>query len=1203
MKADPSILSRIFAWKYWPYYLALLLIVLLVVVLVLLIRRRRRKQAAQAAGEEPKALPRLNLKRSWRAFLRGMPREFRQSIVLYQPYVVFGAAGSGKSELIDRCLDWQGQVAQFHPSYTDDPLLQVYHGKDAVVQELSVVLQGDVSQRARAALIKLWKTLRRGKEPRAVVVLDATGLTGDPADVLVKHAQLIRGKLNILSQVLRRPVKTVLVLTHMDQIPGYLGFADFLGENKAPLSVSFESADALEELEQCLEPFERQLPLALTTRPASEYLQILAFLRDAPKLLGRLGVFVKALRSADPSTPSPQVERLCLTSNKDVPGQAANPLAAAISEHDVSRFRPLRKHRVAAATIAVCGTAYLAGAYLLESTTVAEATRLSDALTESASVVYPSSARERFFGYLDQHRGGLRWLLPSFHASDATFYKQKVRARYVRNLRERVILPRLKEPVATKEMQKKVLFGLALLYASEDNALGRLVLGDLSQWEDTLELPEELIRDYLRYARASTSIDLPLDLRRFDRTFNLPDGADYTSSELFFQELTKATKTPSITREHAQRLRTRAEALLGDVANFDRNRLLAEILDLLQREGGPEIGVAWRKRIGRLPQIDTGSMQKLLLVLRSTEIAPIELKNVHLGRLLTLVRQIASLQDKQGVDLRFTVAGQRYRFTSTEWHDLIRRSRVTLLLQEFTTTKAAEVLDVFFPSRAEYRGLTMGAGAGGGESFFAGESKVNGLYSKKAFEEHVKPAVQAIPELLKTLQGISIPTEERDDFANFVVQELEDYAERYVEEYSHYYRAFRYRIPSTAALDYVLGQVQSPGSPLKKFLSDIEKNTSLEIDEGDKQLEPMLQVQTAFAFVRSLVVKPKGGVSGLESFAALMGKLQGALAAKGAETPADENDSLAGLKSKLSPLGRQALSIYRDADDSFYKQAETWLVTLGIRPQWQEPFLGPIKEAYRLGLREVNQVVAGIWDQLSQEFLQPLRTSFPFDPQSESDITVTQLTEALHPKKGFWTSFKSYLAPLCQQRLGRWKRRTSRFESVKLPASALTQVNELARLRDVLLDAKGNPRPLVFTVKPVPLPPQKAGDYVAVLAFLQAGEATVYAFNQQPSWQEIALKWWKGESAAVGAAFAREGQSRKTYRNLTVSESMWSFYRLLQLAGVPKQKKLWAWNVRGPGDGKSTVTIQFYTKSDPWSIFQTSFEAAKPAAEEQDAGL
>jgi type VI protein secretion system component VasK len=1189
--------------KYWPYYLAILIAILLVVVLVLVIRRRRKKRAEAGGGEpEPTALPRLNLRRVWTTFLRAMPREARHSIVLYQPFILFGAAASGKSELVDRCLDWQGQAAQFHPSHTEDPLVQIYHGKDAVVQELSVVLQGDVSQRARVALIKLWKDLRRGKEPRAVVVLDATSLTADPAEVLVKHAQLIRGKLNILSYVLRRPVKTIIALTHMDQIAGYLPFADFLGENKVPLSVSLDSAEALARLEQCLEPFSEQLPLALTTRPAAEYLQILSFLREAPKLLGPLGVFVKALQSPDPSTRPPQIERLCLTSNKDVPGQGANPLAAAITEEDVSRFRPLRKHRFAAAAIAVCGVAYLSAAYVSESGTIAEAGRLADSLSESTTVVYPTSARQRFFGYLAEHRGGARsWLLPSFHSGHPTFYKKKVHARWVQNLRTRIIMPRLKEPAATREMQKRVLFGLALLYGTEESQLGRLVLAELPQWVDTLEFPEELIRDYLRYAGPPTDIDLPLDLRRFDRTFNLPDGADYATSELFFQELSKATRATSITREHAQRLRTRAEALLVDVENIDRNRLLAEILELLQREGGPEIGVAWRQRIGRLPKIDSSSMQKLLHVLRSNEITPVELKNVHLPRLITLARQMASLEDKLAVDLRFTIAGQRYRFKSAEWHELIKRSRITLLLQEFTTTKAAEVLDVFFPSRVEYRGLTLAAG-GGGESFFAGNAKVNGVFTKKAFEEQIKPALAAMPELLKILQGIAIPSEEREELANFVAQELEEYAERYVDEYTHYYRAFRYRAPTSSALEYMLTQLQSPASPLRKLLSDIEKNTSLEVEELGKHFEPVLQVQSTFGFLRGLVVKPKGGASGLDAFGAIMGKLQSAVVAKGADAPAEESDETAGLKSRLSPLGRVAFSIYRDDADSFYRQVETWLITAGVRSQWQEPFVGPVKEAYRLGLREINQVVGSEWDKLAEEYLQPLRTSFPFDTQSESDVTVAQLTEALHPKKGFWTTFKSTIAPVCQQRLGRWTRRTSRFEPVKLPASMLAQVNELGRLRQVLLDGKGNPRPLTVTVKPVTLPPHKTEDYVAVLAFLQAGESTVYAFNQQPSWQEVLLRWWKTESAAVGVAFAREGESKKTYRNLTVSESMWSFHRLLQLASVPKQKKtFWSWNVRGPGEGKSTVTIQFYTKRDPWSIFQTSFEAAK-GGEEQDGG-
>src|SRR5690242_19107095 len=68
---------------------------------------------------------RNRLRRTWKTFLRNIPGEFRRYILLYQPFVVFGESGSGKSSLIGRYTDWKGQAAQFYPSYNADPALQI----------------------------------------------------------------------------------------------------------------------------------------------------------------------------------------------------------------------------------------------------------------------------------------------------------------------------------------------------------------------------------------------------------------------------------------------------------------------------------------------------------------------------------------------------------------------------------------------------------------------------------------------------------------------------------------------------------------------------------------------------------------------------------------------------------------------------------------------------------------------------------------------------------------------------------------------------------------------------------------------------------------------------------------------------------------------------------------------------------------------
>jgi type VI protein secretion system component VasK len=243
-------------------------------------------------------------------------------------------------------------------------------------------------------------------------------------------------------------------------------------------------------------------------------------------------------------------------------------------------------------------------------------------------------------------------------------------------------------------------------------------------------------------------------------------------------------------------------------------------------------------------------------------------------------------------------------------------------------------------------------------------------------------------------------------------------------------------------------------------------------------------------------------------------------------------------------------------------------------------------------------------------YLQPAFTKFPFDRKAEADLAPSDLDRLLNPKGAFWKTFREYLAPLCQETGHTWLERGSNFASLRLPKDMLSVANDMSKLGVALWDEKGEPKPLIFSMKPAPLPaPMTNSSPVAVMAYLQAGKASVFGFNQQAEWQNFNFEWWKNQAAGVGVEFEDPADFRKTHEEFTIQESPWSFYRLLDKANSPDTNIVrWKiggearsepedsgmenasakgpWQTAAPVRAETMMAIQFSLKSDPWAVFQ-----------------
>jgi hypothetical protein len=1187
-------LKKFLGLEIWPYWVAIIVIAALAVLLVFLIKRRRATKVVPPVEDtKEKPFPPSTLRNIWKDFLAQIPGEFRRSIMMYEHFVVLGESGVGKSSLIDLCTDWQGQARQFYPSYTTDPLLQIYLGSRVVVQEIPPALLNDSSKPTLTALRRLWRPLFRRKEPNAVVVLNSTTLQFDTIESLKKHAQMIRGKINIISRLRKKPVKVCIALTHMDQQQGFLEFSKFLHENNIPLDIRFTSKKDLENLSTCLEKYEDYLSYGLTSLPAKDYLQVISFLRQASDLFSRVSVFARILQSPDPLSPEPEVIRLSLTSEKEGDRIISNPFVSALAPGDLRRIQPLRKHQIAAAALVVCGVAYLLSGYLYERHLLnkTDSEMLGMQVSPPALADYDREMHRLFLDFsMNLKKDPLLAFLPNFFPN---FYQQ-INNRLVRSIRKFYLIPEIQRVSILgqgEEVQERTLYLLSLICATNTNQLGKLILENLreesEEWSRRLGLPKLLIEDYVTNNTDLREVAFDLSKLNLARLQGRGQPPDLLRSLLYFQELNKTYQKPWITKSTLQKLQQEAGLGLELLAKLERYNLYAKFSDLLDSElkvlkPAVDIDFIWTQRKGS--KINREVIRRFLTFFRGLTIDYPPVEQLSLGRLMENTKGMMTLfarEDEGGETLKFDIAGEVFEYDEKKWKELTINSAITLSLRDFIAANERGDGLLFFGVDEGFTDIQMNP-TNEGRFLFLGKGKVDGRFTRDAFEEKVKPALMELPEFLDSLR---IEQSEKDRFRNLVFRETQAFADKYVEEWRNYYWDFDVQAESLEELRYVLTQMQLPSSPFQNFLTVIKENTVLEL--GDNLFFSPLEAKLkTFDFIGRVMEKRKDSVPELENYRAILAQMQRDLETKKSPTPAEAADDSSLFESQLSPLGRFFLTVLRGEENSYLNLAEKWIKNVGISGEYQHLFLEPFRQAYQLGRPEVKEKVNNLWSELYLSDIQPLVSKFPFDQKAEVAISPSDLATVLSPQQGtFWKAFKIFLSPVCRETGGIFTERKCPLGSLGLSKDLLNTLNNISRIGRTLWDEKGLPQPLVLYFKPFPLPALTDKEMVAVLSYLQFGNSSVFGFNQRPAWQKFELEWWKEQPAAVGFEFKTSPDTPSIYKAITVPESNWSFLRLLALGNVV-DKDVLVWKVERPEYPGDYLTVKFASKSDPWAVFK-----------------
>jgi len=1181
-------LSHVLKWEYWPYYLAAVgLLVVLAILLFVALRRRGylapgragiRKHLPAGLTEHQKQIPRSSLRNVWKAFLKQVPHQFRRAIGSYRPFIVLGESGSGKSTLIDNNTDWRGQANRFYPSYAVDPLLQIYVGSGAVVMELPASLLNDTSRYARNALLKLWKPLFKRREASVVVVLNAAALLHELPEDLRRSAQTVRGKINILSAVQNKPARVCIALSHMDQVEGYAQFADFLRKRKIPLHLC-PPANAVDakDIAACLEPYEAYLPQVLTSVSSDDYLRVVSFFKGFPEILSVLWSFAKVLQSSDPLSPIPQIHQLCLNARDGADAPGSNPFAYDLPAEQTARAVPNAPHRLAAAVILALGMLYLGAIYYGERSTLSKADEILHQIEAYPLRQYNEYSHRLFTELSVDMKESLGLALPPRFFDQA---EGLVREHFVQSIRKFFLIPVFMSLGTGEDALERGIYLLGLIYATKNNDLGKLILANADQWQQALDLPAFLVTDYVKNNEGVEGLDLDVSALSKIKPKGIGPMEDALSWLVFLKKVKKVCDEPSISREYLHAIQKEADFFLRIVERTARYKLTNELVALLQRFMLAGSQITWIQK--RDVQLAQESLREFLLKIKEQDIVYPSVDGLGLSQFIENIKVMTRPMTGEDKQYRITMEGETFELSSASWSKLIMRSRITLFLREFVARNKRTDGMLFFAASGGigFPDLVMNT-SNDGLLFFVGKGSVDGKLTRSAFEQQVKPVLNEMPDIM---HGLPVVDEEKTRFSNFILKQAEAYADRYVSAYRSYYSQFRLSADSLGGLRYLLKQIQLPTSPFQDFLTSIKDNTVLDMGESPF-LRQFAKKLGTFEFIRRLMAEKDGAFPELDKYKAIVQQMDEEIESNNTFSVQNKADDANELKRILSPIGRISLAIQRGESDSYTSLVRLWLKSVGMDAEWQQVFLDPVTIAFFLGRSDVETSVDKIWSDLSNSYLQPLYSKFPFSAKAEHEISPPEIEKTLHPQGAFWKTFKDYIGPICQEVSGVWTERISAQGAFRIPDGMLDSVNELSVLASSLWSDKGVQQPIVLRIRPSGLPPRTEYAPIAILSYLRCDKASVFAFNQQPTWQKLEIEWWKAQTSAVGVELQTSHDSGKSYREVSIPESFWSFYHLLQRSESP-EKNIFAWRIVGPPPQQQQIRIDFTMKSDPWAVFR-----------------
>lgn len=1095
---------------------------------------------------------------TWKKFIRQIPTESRSILKSYPHFILMGNAKSGKTELIQGLIEQCQDLYPFETILTENPEMQFYLGPRQVIQEMSFSTLENRSIKARRQIIRLWKKLFATQNPAIIITYDCS--SGAPSDLreINKLAGWIAGKITLLSEIGKKPLKIRIALTHLDQIPGYLEFSRFLKQQNISFSVPLTSNFESNFLEQEFKKFsEEHLSLVLTSVSQEDYLKILQFFKEMPELFPAVEEFLRALMTRISFKEAIQIDRLALTSNQE--SSSAFPLFQWEKKSSIPLFfrYPLLGHQIAAAFLFILSLTFVLNTYnqaRTELQLVQKGIEVLDLL--QISTFQKKTVAELYKTHSTKNASKL------FSKLQTPFFKQKVKLeknQLAEQIRKYLIEPEYRKTILEKDQkgELKYLYYLGLLRASNQNKLGKFIKKYSPVCANELNFDEKLIKLYVNYCSKPVATSI-LNESRSSPYLPLTSLEPWSSFLNRFEEI---ARQPILVEQAYEKIIKDSEKLLLSVRKLREDPLVVGIAKKLVEDGMTDnqnvLTIHW---IGEHIE----KLENFLTFLQGTNIPYTPLQGMNPTHFFVVMKELASMAEVQSQVYTFSLNHHEYSFDSNIWTQLVGTHNIEKALQEYTALNTDFDGAIFFSHTPKPPTQTL-IYSPGVISFYNTHINVPERFSRLEYERQVRAAVE---KLTSYIENLKINPEEKKRFTNFLIKESMHYIKKYQEKYLAIFDAYQVQISSPSDLPKLFAELTKPNAVFYEFLKSIQHHTST-LSEPLMTLTHLKEVNP-FNFLE-YTLTAKDGKSPIEDYQRLMGEILKELQE---DTPSEEV-SFASLQ--LSRIEKMSINIFHNNLFSTLRKVEDCVAQMQVPERFKAPFLQPVRLLYQIGLRELKETIEHHWKSYTYPQLATLFDKFPFNPEAANVATVGEINLLLNPKSEFYTNLEKMMSIVCCQKEGRLVPIDA--NAVALNEGIYQQLNRASKIAHTFWDAEGNPKPLTLKIATIPFIQPTQSSTAILKSCIVEGDQSIYNINQDPTWQTLNISWWKENLSLIGTTVVHKDSGKKSYLTVEPSSSVWSFFSLLK-KGSRKDGHVWEWNLPTQED-QTLHTISFKFDANP----------------------
>lgn len=1106
--------------------------------------------------------------RIWKKFISQIPREFRSLTKQHQHFIVLGDEQSGKTELIHGIVEQSQNIYPFEVEYRKDPNIQFYLGPKQLIQELSLATVRDRTIIVRKSLIQLWKKLYSKHPPLIVIAYNCWSTISDDARETAKAARVIAGKLSLLSEIAKEPLKIRIALTYLDKIDGYVEFAGFLKQHnlsfEIPLTTNFES----QALEHALNAFKKTYTsLILTSVSADDFLKILKFFDELPKYFTGLEEYLRALTTGNISGQL-ILEKLTFTTKIEPYTSFPSFGWTAPPSNSIFFRHPMLKHQMASTAVFLVCTGLVLNNFYKDRLHVKLAEEGIDSLVYLQPQVFIDEVIPQI-EHLSMNRPTDAYLplLPQF-------YKRQLRETnhtLAMRIRKHILEPNLRKLLLQDKQEIQTLYMLGLMYATKENRLGLKIIKDIQDWSSALCLDEKLIRSYIRANVDNTNNRIEIEhLDKINAVVPLTSPAPWLDFLTRFQDI---VNQPVFTGHNFEALRKEAMTLLeeyrrikNDPHGFMICNILNEIHEKMLNDFARNIQI-----LGWLNENSEKVEAFLAFICHSCPAIP-DIGDHNISQFFAKIKDVAALKEQENRSFDFMLCGEKFSFQTARWVDLSVAHVIERLIQSYIVVNNDTQGEIFFKNTALIPDLVV-------QSYrnefphFAEPIVIDGRYTRLAFEKNVRHTTESLLNLLKSLP---LNEEDKERFTRFVQQEVVSYAKQYQLEYEKLYAACDIKSASLEDVKEILEKISEASSSFHHFLNTVNYHT--EVFSNPPECLSALEEMNHFSFLRALMSQVKNKNSPFEKYQGVIKKVLGQLSQ---HSDLKTYANVVHLEDALTPAARVTLSVLRNDPDSFLNQITEDLTGIGVPPAYHHLFTAPIMQVYHLGIKDLKRGIARVWTESLEPQIDHLFAKRPFSTESSLVSTFEEVRKVTNPTSEVWGLIKQIVSPVSTSAEGHWEPKNGC--DLQLDETFYVAVNRLANISNTLWDNEGNPQAIKLNIQTLPFAAEEKSYPLPILSYLVTGNETFHNFNQSPSWHMISIEWWKENSSTVVLELTNKNDSR-SYRDEKVLNTPWSFFELLKKAH-PKGENTWQWELGNQmGEKISHVALKF--EHNPWDLFQ-----------------